>query len=179
MVNEATIDGYAKAIVAIAQAEGALDRVTDELFTFARTVQAAPELRERLTDPAAPVAAKLATVEDLLGGRAHPQTVGTVLLLVQAGRARLLTEVADAVAEQASATRSRSVAEVRSAVALDEDQRTRLSQAVSRALGREVDLRAVIDPDVVGGLVVKVGDTVIDGSVARRLSELRTALTGA
>ncbi|MCB1259187.1 MAG: ATP synthase F1 subunit delta, partial [Acidimicrobiales bacterium] len=70
---------------------------------------------------------------------------------------------------------ARSVAEVRSAVELSEEQRTRLASALSAKLGRDVDVVVVVDPSVVGGLVTQVGDTVIDGSVRTRLAQLKEA----
>jgi F-type H+-transporting ATPase subunit delta len=172
-------DGYARGLAATAEAEGVLDRVEDELFRFARAVDANPQLRDRLTDPALEVGAKLDVLSGLLEGKAHPQTVAAAMFVVQSGRARMLTDIADALVRLAAERRAHSVAEVTSAVPLSDDQQHRLADAVARATGKQVDLKVVVDPKVVGGLVVRVGDTVIDGSVARRLSELRAALTGA
>jgi F-type H+-transporting ATPase subunit delta len=173
------VHGYATAILAVAKAEGALERVEDELYTFARAVEVNPELRDRLAAPGVDTGAKLGIVTDLLGGRAHPQTVSAVAYIVQAGRARQLSAIAETLAEMGAASRAHSFAEVRSAVALDAEQQRKLRDGLSRAAGRPIDLKVVVDPNVVGGVVAKIGDTVIDGSVARRLSELRTALTGA
>lgn len=173
------VTGYATAIVAGATAEDALDRVADELFRFARSVEGSPELGQRLGDEGADLPARLAMVDELLAGRTHPQTLAAVVYVVQSGRGRQLVAIADAVVEQAATERGRSVAEVRSAVPLDDEQTGRLTEALSRASDRQVDVMVIVDPDVVGGLVVKMGDTVIDGSVARRLSELRLRLASA
>lgn len=170
------VAGYASAIVAVAQAEGTLARVETELYAFARTVEASAEVRDRLSDPAVPVEAKIAAIDELLGG--HPQTSAAVMFVVQSGRARQLVEIADSVARLAAESRSESLAEVRSAVPLDAAQQERLRSALVQATGRAVDLRVVVDPTVVGGVVAKVGDTVIDGSVSRRLSELKSVLVG-
>ncbi len=178
MSTTTTIDpvaqGYAQAIVAAARAEDALDRVEDELFRFARTVEGNPELRERLVDAELPVGTRLEIVDDLLR-RAHPATVAAVGFLVQSGRVRILGAIADAVVSVAASDRHQAVAEVRSAVPLDDDQRGRLATALERSSGRPVSLKVVVDPDVVGGLVVTMGDTVIDGSVASRLAAVRSA----
>jgi F-type H+-transporting ATPase subunit delta len=152
--------------------------VEDELFRFARAVDGSPELRDRLVDPSIDVGTKLGIVTDLLGDRAHPQTLSAVAFVVQAGRARQLTQIADAVVGQAAESRAQAVAEVRSAVALTADQRRRLARALARIAGRDVDLKIVVDPGVVGGVVVRMGDTVIDGSVSHRLAEVRSQLTG-
>lgn len=166
---------YAQAIVAAARAEGALDRVEDELFRFGRTVEGSAELRDRLVDGGLPVATRLEIVGDLLQ-RAHPATVAAVGYVVQSGRVRLLPAIADAVVGVAASDRHQVVAEVRSAVPLDDDQRARLATALGRSSDRQVSLKVVVDPDVVGGLVVTMGDTVIDGSVASRLASVRSSL---
>ena len=99
--------------------------------------------------------------------------------IVQAGRARQLAAISDTVVARAAAARAHTVAEVRSAVPLADQQRRRLAQALGRVAGTEVDLKVIVDPSVVGGLVVRIGDTVIDGTVAKRLAEVRSHLTGA
>lgn len=171
------VAAYARAILEVARAEGALTRVEDDLFRFARTVEGNPELRDRLVDPAIDISAKHAVLDELLGG--HPQTASAVMWVVQSGRARQLTDIADALVAQAAAARSAVVAEARVAVPLSDEQRQQVTTALARSTGSDVELKVVVDPDVVGGMVVKMGDTVIDGSVARRLAELRGRLTGA
>ncbi len=177
--DDEPVHGYARAILSVALAEDAVDAVEDELYRFARAVESEPELRDRLADPGVDAGRKVELVEELLSGRAHPQTVAAVRLVVQSDRGRQLTDVIDAFVDLAARSRSESLAEARTAVELDDDQRRALTDAISAMTGTEVDLKVVVDPDVVGGVVVKVGDTVVDGSVARRLSELRARLTGA
>ncbi len=172
------IEGYARAIVEAAGAEGVLDRVDDELFAFARAVEGNASLRDRLVDERLGVGPRLEIIEELLGGRAHPQTLAAASYVVQSGRGRQIGEIAGALSRIAASSRSQTVAEVRSAVELDQGQRERLTAALSKATGRDVSVKVIVDPDVVGGLVVSVGDEVIDGSVARRLAQMRTALTG-
>ena len=177
--SDPVVDGYARAVVSVAEAEGALERVEDELFRFGRAVQDNPDLRDRLIDPSIDAGAKLGVITDLLGDRAHPQTLSAVAFVVHSGRARQLTQIADAVVALAAESRAQAVAEVRSAVDLSEDQRRRLTQALARVAGREIDLKVIIDPTVVGGVIARIGDTVIDGTVSRRLAEVRSQLTGA
>lgn len=171
------VEAYARGILEVARAEGVLSRVEDDLFRFARTVEGNPELRDRLVDPAVDVGVKLGVLDDLLGG--HPQTAAAAMWIVQSGRGRQLTEIADALVAASAAARSAVVAEVRSAVALSAEQQRQLASALSRSTDADVEVKVVVDPSVVGGMVVKMGDTVIDGSVARRLAELRGHLTGA
>lgn len=169
---------YAAALLEVAHAEGVAERIEEELFRAARTVEGNRDLRSRFTDPGLPLAAKLEVVDDLFGGRAHPQTVAAIVWILAAGHGRQIGDIAEEVARRGAASRQASLAEVRSAVELDDAQRERLGRALSQQLGRDVELQVVVDPDVVGGLVVRVGDTVIDGSVATRLERVRTRLTG-
>ncbi|HET9600816.1 MAG TPA: ATP synthase F1 subunit delta [Acidimicrobiales bacterium] len=170
------IDGYAKALFEIASAEGTLDEVEDELFRFARSVESSDSLRDTLTDDQIPVAKRQAIVEDLLGGRATPTTTQLVSLVVGSGRGRDLPAIIDRLVERAAATKARAVAEVRSPVALTDDQCERLAAALANATGKQVELKVVVDPSVLGGLVATVGDTVIDGSVRTRLDQLKSLL---
>ena len=176
--TDSTVEGYAEAIFTVAKAEGALDRVEDELYRFARAFEDNADLGRQLSDQAVDIGTRLAIIDDLLGRKAHPQTVSAVMYVVQAERARQLPAIADAVVARASAVRRRAVAEVRSAIPLDDQQVQRLAAGLEKSTGREVDVKVVVDPDVLGGLIVRLGDTVIDGTVARRLAEMRTALTG-
>jgi len=177
--SEQLVEGYARAVVMVAHVEGVLERVEDELFRFARAVENAGELRERLEDQRLDPATRIEIVEQLLANRAHPQTVAIAAWLVQAGRTRYLADVADKVVDLAVQSRAETLAVARSAVPLEEDQRRRLADALSQSTGQQVSVKVIVDPEVVGGLVVTMGDTVIDGSVARRLAALRSALIGA
>jgi F-type H+-transporting ATPase subunit delta len=173
------VEGYADGILAVAQAEGVLDRVEDEMYRFARAFEANPDLGRQLGDQHIDIGTRLGIITDLLDGRAHPQTVAALSYIVQSERSRQLPEIADAVVAKAASTRRRGVAEVRTAVPLDDEQVRRLAASLEQSTGREVEVKVVVDPEVVGGVVVRIGDTVIDGTVARRLAELRTALAGA
>ena len=168
-------DAYAAALLQVARAEGSLDTVEDELFRVARTFEANDELRTTLTDPAIPVERRTAIAEDLLSGKASPITVALVTFVVAAGRGRDLIEIIDKLVLDAAAERLEAVAEVRSAIPLTDDQKQRLVEALNRATGQRVSLKVVIDPSVLGGLVARVGDTVIDGTVRHRLEQLRAS----
>lgn len=173
------VDQYAQGLLAVVEAEGATERVSDELHRFARTLEVNNDLREALADRQLPAERRLGVVDELLDGRADPQTVATVAHVIQSGRGRLLVDIIDAFNRAAAARRDRAVAEVRTAVDLTDDQRTRLREALGRATGRDVELRVVIDDEVVGGVLATVGDTVIDGTVSRQLSRMRSRLAGA
>ena len=175
MADDRTL-AYAEALFAVARAEGTLDDAEDELFRFSQTLQGNDELRNALTDANIPAARRQQIVEDLLGGKASATTVALVSMVVGTGRARQLPSIIERLVEMSAAEANKEVAEVRSAVPLTDDQRDRLAKALEDATGKQVEVKVVVDPSVLGGIVAQVGDTVIDGSVRRRLDQLKNAL---
>ena len=99
-----------------------------------------------------------------------------VSFVVAAGRSRDLPAIIDRLVERAAQERQEVVAEVRTAIPLDDERREKLAQALSKATGKKVSVKVVVDPSVLGGVVAQVGDTVIDGSVRRRLEQLKEVL---
>ena len=169
------VSRYADAVVAVAQAEGDLAATEDELFALAQALQDSDELREVLADRRIPAARRQQIVEDLLGGQAADATVALVSMVVGAGRGSDLVRIIETAVERSAGLRNKAVAEVRSAVALDDDQQQRLADALQRATGKDVTVKVIIDPAVLGGLVTRIGDEVIDGSVRTRINQLREA----
>jgi F-type H+-transporting ATPase subunit delta len=170
------VQAYAAALLEVARAEEQLEKVADELFRFARALEDSEELRGTLTDEALPPEKRQAIVEDILGRRASPVTASLISFVVGVGRARELVAIIDKVVEQAAAEAKREVAEVRSSMPLDDEQRERLAEALSKSLGKQVEVKVVVDPSVLGGVVARVGDTVLDGTVRHRLEQLRERL---
>jgi F-type H+-transporting ATPase subunit delta len=175
MADDRTL-AYAEALFSVARAEGTLGEVEEELFRFSQTLQSSDDLRDALTDASIPAARRQQIVEDLLGGKASTTTVALVSLVVGTGRARDLPAIIRQLVDMSAAEANNEVAEVRSAVPLTDDQRKRLAEALSDATGKQVEVKVVIDPTVLGGAVATVGDTVIDGSVRTRLDRLKNAL---
>ena len=167
---------YAEALFAVARAEGPLAEIEDELFRVAQVVRGNDELRDKLADPYIPVATRQQVVFDLLDGKAQPATTNLVSLVVGNGRVRELPAIVDALVAMTAREANKEVAEVRSAIALTDDQKARLAEALGQATGKQVEVKVIVDPSIKGGLVAQVGDTVIDGSVRRRLEQLRNAL---
>ena len=163
------VQGYATALFQVAQAEGALEQIEDELFRFARTLENELKLREALTDPNLPAEHRANMVQELLGNKASPHTANLIGFIVQQGRARELAAIIDSLVELAATERQKAVAEVRSAVPLDGEQQSKLMVALERATGKQVAVKVVVDPSVIGGLVARVGDVVFDASVRHRL----------
>jgi F-type H+-transporting ATPase subunit delta len=170
------IEGYARALFEVARAEGTIDEVEDELFRFARSYESSDALRNALTDEQIPAAKRQAIIEDLLGGKATSTTTQLVSMVVGSGRGRDLPAIVDKLVARASAAKHLEVAEVRTAVALTDDQQTRLAAALANATGKQLNLKVVVDPSVLGGLVATIGDTVIDGSVRTRIDQLKSRL---
>ena len=168
--------GYAQALLSVAEAEGALADVEDELFRFARITEADATLRDALTDLAIPAENKKAMLGDLLGGKVNAQTINLINFIVEQGRVRQLGDIVDALVELAAERRSSAFAEVQSAVPLSDEQKERLKAALSRATGRNIELKVLVDPSVVGGVIARVGDLVYDGTVRTRLREAKEQL---
>jgi F-type H+-transporting ATPase subunit delta len=175
-MSDNRIEGYSRALFEIARAEGTLDEVEDELFRFARSYESSDELRNALTDDQIPAAKRQSIIEDLLGGKATGTTTQLVSMVVGSGRARDLPAIIDKLVARASSAKNLEVAEVRTAVALTADQQARLQAALVNATGKQVNLKVVVDPSVIGGVVATVGDTVIDGSVRTRIDQLKSRL---
>jgi F-type H+-transporting ATPase subunit delta len=170
------VDAYARAILELARAEDRVRPVEADLFRFVRALEGSEPLRAALSDPQLPVERRLAVVDELTDGKALRLSAAAIGLVIAAGRVNDLGAIADRFIELAAAERSREVAEVRSAVELDEAQLARLTEALGRATGKAVEVKVVVDPSVLGGLVARIGDTVIDGTVRHRLDQMKAQL---
>jgi len=161
-----------------AEAEGALDEVEDELFRFARIVGREPELRAALTNRNLPDVARRELLHRLVDGKVAKVSAALIERAVIAPRGRTLERVLEDYTELAAKRRERLVAHVTSAVDLSADQQAQLAEALKREFGHDVRLQVVVDAELVGGVTVRVGDELIDGSVARHLDAARRQLTG-
>jgi F-type H+-transporting ATPase subunit delta len=165
------------ALVKSADRDGAGDRVEQELFAFGRTVTENHDLRSALSDPARSDVDKQGLVRSLLEGKADPRTVALVEQAAT-GAHLTLTNALDSFVELAARTRGRVVALVRVAEPLADDEEKRLVAVLSAQYDRAVHLNTVVDPSVLGGVHVSVGDEVIDGTVSSRLEEAARKLAG-
>lgn len=167
--------GFQAAFVAADKA-GSLDRVENELFHFARAVQASSQLQMTLTASALSAIAKSAIVGDLLGSKVDVITLNLIKHVAGHLRGRRVDSVLVTLGNLAAAQRNQVVAEVRSAIALDTQQTRKLSSALSKLTGKDVRINVAIDPSVLGGIVVTIGEEVIDGSISARLESARRTL---
>ena len=178
MASDELIHGYAEALFRVVRAEGELDRVEDELFRFGKILEKNHELRQALSDQSMEREQRSKILEGLLEDKVSAHTVGLLTFIVAQGRGRQLPQILEELSTIAAEARNFVVAEVRTAVPLDEKQRAELASALSKATGKHVEVKVLIDPSVIGGVVAKIGDTVIDGSIRRRLEQLREQVRG-
>jgi F-type H+-transporting ATPase subunit delta len=176
MAARGKIEAYAQAMLEVARAEKHLAGVEDDLFRFARTFEANDSLRLALTDPALPIERRIAVIDELMGGKALATSAALASLVVATGQAGDLPAIVDRFVELAATERKHELAEVRSAIPLDDKQIKRLATALGKATGKDVEVKVIIDPSVLGGIVARVGDTVIDGTVRHRIEQLREQL---
>jgi F-type H+-transporting ATPase subunit delta len=165
------------AIVKGADRAGDGDRVEEELFAFGRAVTENHDLRDALSDPARTVADKQALVRSLLTGKA---TAATQRLAEESvmGTFRTVSAAIDEYTRAAAVARDRLVATVRVAHPLSEDQSSRLASALGAEQQRPVHLNMIVDPAVVGGIHVEIGDHVVDGSISSRMDDARRRVAG-
>jgi F-type H+-transporting ATPase subunit delta len=175
-MSTARIDGYARGLFEIARADGTLDEVEDELFRFARSYESNDELRKALSGDDLPAEKRQAIIEDLLDGKATTTTTQLISMVAGSGLGSDLPAIVDSLVERASSVKRLAVAEVRTAVELTDDQRARLKAALENATGKNLSLKAIVDPSVVGGVVATIGDTVIDDTVRTRIDQLKSRL---
>ncbi len=164
------------AIAAAAENAAELDELEDELFRFGRVVEAEPDLRVALSNPFIAADRKQQLLDELLAGKVTQSALRLITQVAFHPRGRSLEASLADYARLAAERRERLVAEVHVATELSADQRDRLAAALAAAYGHAVHLNVVLDPQVVGGLSVRIGDELIDGSMASRLAELRRRL---
>jgi len=159
-----------------AERDGQLDSVEDELFRLGRIVAGSNELELLLADHAGAVDGKVALVDTLIEGKVSPVTKTLVDQLVRHPRGVRVANGLGELADLAAKRRQRSVAHVRSAVALTAEQVDRLTATLTTIYSRPIALHVEVDASLAGGLQIKIGDEIIDGSIAGRLAALRRNL---
>jgi F-type H+-transporting ATPase subunit delta len=160
-----------------AEDRGQLDDLEDDLFRFGRVVATQPELRAALSESVVSVEHKQELVDALLGGKVSPVALRLISEMSLHPRGRSLVTSLDMCTRIAAERRRRLIAVVRTPTAPTAQQRQRLAEVLAGIYGHEVYINVVIDPTVVGGMTIQVGDELIDGSVATRLGSLRRKLT--
>jgi F-type H+-transporting ATPase subunit delta len=174
---DATELASVQATLASAERAGKLADVEDELFRFARIAEANPRLTSELEDSIRPVGKRVELVDSLLSGKVAEQTLRLVRRAVRGIGGRPFSASLDRLVELAAERRDRSVARVRVAAPMTDEQESRLAESLRRIYGRDISVRVEIDESIIGGAVVTVGDDLFDGSVLRRILEARNGLS--
>ena len=170
-LEELAIEAY----VLNAEYERKLDDLEDDLFRFARVIAGQPDLRMAFTS-SAPAAMKQELVRNLLNGKVEGTALTLITQVVTNPRGRAPQTALDVAAQVAAKRREQLLATVRVAAPLSATQRRRLQAALQESYGRSVHLNVVLDPSVIGGMSVQIGDELIDGTAASRLGDVRRRL---
>jgi F-type H+-transporting ATPase subunit delta len=171
--------GYAKALYDLASMAGTVDATDESIAAAAAAVRGNIDLRRALTDTSVPAEKKRDVLRDIFGAHVTPEALAIVTLVAERGDLAALTDVARAYRGLAEAERGVVVAEVLTAVPLDDALRASVSDKLAASLGRPVTLRETVDATILGGIRIKVAGRVLDGSVSTQLEGVRQALTSA
>jgi len=167
-----------QSLLAAAERDDALDDTEDELFRFGRILESEPRLISALTDRSVPAANRVGLLDRLVGDRVRPATRILIERAIVSPRTRSLVGTIEELSAAAALRHGRVVARVRSSVALSDGQQERLQASLRSIYRREVALQIEVDPTLLGGMVVSVGDDVIDGSAATALEAARRGFGG-
>jgi F-type H+-transporting ATPase subunit delta len=162
----------------VADKNNELDLVEDQLFNFARVLTANPELRQALNTAADSDSGKVALLESIIKGKYANSTLNLLRRVVVLRRGRNIDATLAAYSHYVSVRRNRVVAHVRSAVALTPAQHQNLITSLGKAVGKSVHINVEVDPKVLGGISIRYGDEIIDGTMINRLAEASRALVG-
>ncbi|MGC5021658.1 F0F1 ATP synthase subunit delta [Micromonospora sp. DT47] len=165
-----------EALLASADKSGDLGEVEDELFRFGQVVSGQPALSNALSDPIAPAGQRASLARELLAGKARPVTVRLVEVALGRFGGRSVSGALTRLVELTADRRDRQVAYVTVAAPLSDEEERRLGARLAAMYGREVSVKQTVDPEVLGGVSVRVGSDLYDGTVLRRLNETRNAL---
>ena len=165
---------YATALIGAAENAGKLEQVVEELEAFvAECLVPLPQVAAALESPRLPVEAKVSIIDKAVAGKVSQEFHNFLRVLARHGRFDCIRVIVKEARKQLTAKLGRVAVLVRSAVALDDAMLQRIAEKLKTAIGSDVELHAEVDPDLIGGLVIRIGDTVFDGSIARRLLRMR------
>ena len=176
MAQDPINTGYARALFEMAQAEGVVSRVEEELFRLRELLKANPELFQFLKDPNIKPEGKRTALGDLFQGRVHPLVLSTLISLSDQDRAGRVLHVIEEFSTIAAAARQTITGEVTVVVTLDDATLDRMATELSRITGKNVKLLQRVDPAILGGAIITVGEQIIDGSLRRRLDQMKEKL---
>jgi F-type H+-transporting ATPase subunit delta len=176
MAHDPINTGYARAWLELAQAEGAVGRVEEELFRLRELLKSNPDLVQFLKEPNVKREGKRQALTELFQGRVHPLVLNGLITVADQDRASRLPQIIEEFLAIAAASKQKVTGEVISAVKLDDATLKRLEAELARVTGKNVGLLQRVDPAILGGAIIKVGEQIIDGSLRRKLDQLTEKL---
>ncbi len=176
MPNHSVAQRYADALFQVAEAQGNLDKVDQDLAAIAQILSDHPDLTRLWESAVVSTEDKKSIVKQLFEGKIEPITYNTLLLMFDKQRGGSIGQVQHAFRERYNAFRKRLKVTVRTVLPMASDETEELRRVLAQATAREIEMEATIDPDLIGGIVVKVGDKVIDNSLRGRLEALARTL---
>lgn len=174
-----TASAYALTLFELASLADSVDATDESMVSVVSAVRGNLDLREALTDSTVPAETRRSVLREIFGPSVTPEAIAIVTLIADRGHVSLLGDVARRFREISEAERGIIVAEVTTAIALDDAQRASLSDNLAATLGAPVSLRETVDASIVGGIIVKVAGRVLDGSVVSQLESVRRTLATA
>lgn len=176
MPHDPITTGYARALLEMAQAEGVVSRIEEELFRLRELIKANPALLEFLKDANIKREGKRQALSELFQGHVQPLLLNLLLTLADQDRAGRVLQVIEEFSTVASASRQTVTGEVTTAMPLDETTLARLAAELTKVTGKNVQLLQKTDPAILGGVVIKVGEQIIDSSLRRKLDQMQSQL---
>jgi F-type H+-transporting ATPase subunit delta len=176
MASDPLVSSYAEALFQVARAEETLDRVEEELTTLNKSLDMNAELREFLSNPQISSEGKKSALFQIFGGKVSSITLHWMNMVVDQGRQRRLPAIIEAFFTLSQEAREKVTAEVTTVIPLSEDLSKRLEQELSRVTKKRVFLKPMIDDSILGGVIIKIENKVIDGSIKHRLEEVKNEM---
>ena len=176
MLYTAVARRYAQALFGLAQEKGMMDQIEGDLALVVQTLRENSDVQRVVQHQDIPPEAKIRLVKEIFQGKVSPLTLNFLGVVLSKRREEYLPDIYNRYLEQANITRGVVEAEVRSAVPLAQEQTEALAQRLGTKLGKTLKLKTRVEPALMGGIVVRVGDTLLDGSVRTRLQRLRERL---
>ena len=169
---------YAKALMGLATKSGSVDNVLGELHSFVDVLDRLPKLKDALESPRIGFSEKEKILEKAIKGKASPEFLNFAKVVCRKGRADCFSAIADSAQAMHDEMSGSVQATMTTAVEVNDSVREKVSSRLASVLGKKVTLEANVDPNIIGGLVVRVGDTVYDGSVTNQLKQVRSSAIG-
>ncbi len=172
-MSNAVAKHYAQALFEVASKKNELDQVESNVTDIAGILKINPEFVDFLSHPLIASEDKKKTLQTVFGGHVSPTTLNILYVLIDNGRADLIKQIGDEYVQLANEARNIVNAIVKSAVELNEEQLASVAAQFSKLTGKNVRVQSIIDPSILGGIIVRIGDRVYDGSIKSKLDRFK------